>query len=148
MIISRRLTLAMLIPWIALACHSGRGGMQEPNENTTMDADTLGRKLGLTLPPGTEVLGVEAESGVDDAIRAKLRIPTPEAKGFLEGCGVRRFKPGGANLLGPDHGFWNPHTAKALRFGEISLPSSRSLLVVIDESSKDALLVFAMNYST
>ena len=112
------------------------------------DVQSVGRKLGLKLPPGTEVLGVEAESGIDDAIRAKLRVPASQSAEFLRECGVQRFRQGGANLLGPDHGFWDPHSAKALRSGDVALPSARYLVIAIDESSADVMVIYAMNYST
>jgi hypothetical protein len=113
-----------------------------------IDVDALGKQLGLQLPAGTQVLGVETESAIDDAIFAKLRIPAERSGEFIKSCGVTRFRPGGANLLGPDHGFWDPHHATALRVGDVPLPTTRGLVVAIDESSPEALIVYVMNHST
>jgi hypothetical protein len=141
----RHLYAAVLV--LTLACSSG-GDTVTASRIQTQDAQTIGQKLGLKLPPGTEVLGVETESGIDDAIVAKLRIPASHSAEFLSDCAVKRFRPGGANLLGPDHGFWDPHAAKTLRSGEVVLDSGRSLVVALDESSREILVVYAMNYST
>jgi hypothetical protein len=122
--------------------------VQSLEKELTMDVQLLGQKLGLKLPMSTEILGVETEAGIDDAVRAKLRIPTAQAQTFLQDCGVSRFKKGGANLMGPDHGFWDPHAAKTLRSGEVSLTSGRAVIVAVDESSEEHIVVYVMNYST
>jgi hypothetical protein len=143
----RSSTYAAMLAVFLCACSSGSETMKSSGIHTD-DAQSVGKKLGIELPPATEVVGVETEAGIDDAIRAKLRIPASHSADFLRECGVKRFRQGGANLLGPDHGFWDPHGAKALRAGEVTLQSGRSLVIAVDESSDDVLVVYAMNYST
>jgi hypothetical protein len=133
---------------VALACSSDSGCTQEANKYQTSDVHGIGQALSLRLPQGTEVIGVLTESALDDAILVKLRIPASERENFLRDCVVKRFKPGGADLLGPDRGFWDPHRAKSLRWGEVALESNRALLVVLDDSRSDSLVVYAMNYSS
>jgi len=141
-----RLSLILVLSF-AGACKQGVD-VQRGEGAAGADIGTVGHRLGLHLPPGTEVLGVETEAGIDDAIFAKLRIPVAHAAEFVKDCGVTRFRSGGANLLGPDHGFWDPHKAKELRSGDVALPSGRYLVIAIDESQSDVLVVYAMNYST
>ena len=131
-----------------VACGTQKRRRHKMNDVGDANIVVVGQKLGLELPPGTQVIGIQTEAGIDDAIFAKLRIPAARTAEFLKQCGVTRFKSGGANLLGPDHGFWDPHQAKRLRSGDVALPSARDLLIAIDESASDALIVYAMNYST
>ena len=91
---------------------------------------------------------VETESGIDDAIFAKLRVPLASAEAFVAGLGVANFQHGAADLFGPDRGPWDPHAAKALRVGDVPLPSTRGLVVGIDDSSPDVLVVYVMNHGT
>jgi|GEM_PF-2560649 len=144
---STRKSGAPFLVLFILACSAG-GETLTTSGNHTGTVTSIDQKLGIKLPKGTEVLGVETEAGIDDAIRAKLRVPASSGAEFLGDCPVKRFRQGGANLLGPDHGFWDPHRATMLRSGEVTLQSGRALLVAIDESSSDAIIVFAMNYST
>ena len=51
---------------VASACESESSKMQSREVGPVMDADTLGQKLQLKLPTGTEVVGVETEAGIDD----------------------------------------------------------------------------------
>ena len=138
---------AAVVAVFVLACSSGDKTVKR-SVHQTRDVQSIGQMLGLQLPPGTEVVGVETEAGIDDAIRAKLLIPASRSADFLRDCAVKRFRQGGANLLGPDHGFWDPHSAKALRSGEVTLESGRSLVVALDETSSDILVIYAMSYST
>lgn len=118
------------------------------NHQSATDIDALGKQLGLQLPPGTQVVGVETESGIDDAVFAKLRIPTTRSAEFLKSCGVTRFESGAADLLGPDRGFWDPHQAKALKVGDVMLQSARGLVIGVDDAPVDALVVYVMNHGT
>lgn len=130
-----------------VACNTGGETVTTSGSHAEM-VRSVAQKLGIKLPQGTEVVGVETEAGFDDAIRAKRRVPAPSGAEFLRDCAVKRFRQGGSNLLGPDHAFWDPHRARMLRSGEVTLQSGRALLVAIDKSASDALIVFAMNYST
>lgn len=112
------------------------------------DVGTVGNRLGLRLPPGTQVLGFKTEAGLDDAVLAKLRIPTSRSQQFIRDCGVTRFRPGEADQLGADQGFWDPHQAKALRIGRPPLPAARGLVLGLDESRADGLIVYAMSRGT
>jgi hypothetical protein len=123
--------------------------MQESNAGELqMNLDVLAKRLGLALPAGTQVVHVETESGIDDAIFAKLRVPSTRADDFIRSLHVTRFQHGAADLFGPDRGAWDPHQAKALRVGDVLLPSTRGLVVGLDESRADALVVYVLNHGT
>jgi hypothetical protein len=111
-----------------VGCGASEGSSERSGAELVRARLHLQQKLSLKLPKGTEVLGVETEAGIDDAIRAKLRVPAASGADFLRDCAVKRFRQGGANLLGPDHGFWDPHRARMLRSGEVPCsPVERSL---------------------
>jgi hypothetical protein len=126
-----------------LACNRGGSNMQ-----SDVSIEQLGKRLGLQLPPGTQVVGVENESGLDDAIFAKLRVPSAYSQQFIRECGVTRLEPHLADLLGPDRGFWDPHQANKLKVGDIPQASTRGLVIGVDESHADALVVYVMNHGT
>jgi hypothetical protein len=142
----------LLIALLSLACSACSrdgcmpGGDSQPPE---VDIDKLGRELELQLPPGTQVLGMESESGgPDDAIFVKLRVPSAHAEQFIRTCGVTSFLSNAADLLGPDRGFWDPHHAKALRVGRVPMHASRGTIIGVDDSGADALLVYVVNHGT
>ena len=106
----------------------------------------LGKRLDINLPAGTEIVHVETEFGLDDAIFAKLRVPSARAEKFVRSLNVARFETGAADLLGPDRGPWDPHRAKGLRVGDVELPSQRGLVVGIDDGAAGVLTVYVMNH--
>jgi len=142
--------LIALVSVACLACNTEgcrmRGADSQPSE---VDIDKLGKQLELQLPPGTRVVGMETESGgPDDAIFVKLTVPRAHAEQFIRDCGVTRFEVGLANTLGPDRGFWDPHQAKALKVGDVPLHSTRGMVIGVDDSGTDALVVYVVNHGT
>ena len=85
---------------------------------------------------------------MDGAVWAKVRVPAAKTEDFLAHCGIARFRTGGADLLGPDNGAWDPDQAKSLRSGRLELPSGRGLIVAVDDMKSQGLIVYAMNYGT
>jgi hypothetical protein len=122
--------------------------MSESVTESSKDLDALGKRLGIALPLGTEVVHVETESALDDAIFAKLRIPAARAEAFVQSLSVSRFETGAADLLGPDQGPWDPHRAKGLRVGDVTSSSQRALIVGLDDSAAGVLVVYVMNHGT
>jgi hypothetical protein len=112
------------------------------------EIDELGKRLSIELPAGTQIVHVETESGLDDAIFAKLRIPAARADEFVQSLRVTEFQTGAADLFGQDRGPWDPHRAKGLRVGDVPLASTRGLVVGIDDGSTGALMVYVMNHGT
>ena len=123
------------------------GGVEsQPSE---VDIDKLGKQLELQLPPGTQVVGMETESGgPDDAIFVKLRVPRAHAEQFIRDCGVTRFRSDAAVQLGPDRGFWDPHQVKALQVGRVPMQTTRGMVIGVDDSHPDALVVYVLNHGT
>jgi hypothetical protein len=73
-------------------------------------------------------------------------VPTAHSDEFLKNCGVPHFESGGADLFGPDGGFWDPHQAKALKVGDVMLQSARGLVIGVDDAPADALVVYVVNH--
>lgn len=112
------------------------------------DPDALGRRLGLALPPDTQIIHVEVETGLDDAIFAKLRVPAGRADAFVKSLHITNLQRNAADLLGPDRGPWGPHHADGLRVGDVPLASTRGLVVGLDDKAIDGLVVYVMNHGT
>lgn len=132
----------LLVVWLA-AC-----GSAPPPSDAAQCTMLLEERLGVPLPPGTVVLGVEVERGLDDAVFAKLQIPLRELWAFQAATGIESFREGGADLLGPDHNLWDPHQAKSLATGSTPLPNSRNLIVAIDASHAEQAVVYAVNHGS
>jgi hypothetical protein len=134
---------------LAAACPAKESKMADPIATSSRtELEALGQRLGLVLPQGTEVVHVETESGLDDAIFAKLRIPLLHADEFVQSLHVSHFERGAADLFGPDRHGWDPHRAKGLRVGDVTLPSQRGLVVGVDDGATGALTVYVMNHGT
>lgn len=135
----------VLMAWISCCARSGSDPMRD--KPAFADVAALGRKLGVQLPADTEVLGVTTESGgPDDAVFAKLRFSKDQLDEFLKRTGAIRFRAGGADVLGPDRGFWDPHRAKSLRVARVQQPSSRGLILGIDQSEAKVVVIYALNH--
>lgn len=112
--------------------------------------EQVGKEVGLTFPTGTKLIGVHRERGADDLIAIKVEMPAAAWPAFLETTPIEadQFRPGERGLLGPDHGFWDPHRAKNLRTAQAALPGSRVLNLGYDDSQGAAIAVFVVNHGT
>jgi hypothetical protein len=141
--------IASVVALLLTRCHPGDSvDSREKGRFTTMDIQHLGTRLGISLPPGTRILGVTSESGIDELLRAKLEMPIASLEKFLASTGIPHFETVGPDFLGPDEGFWDPHRAKGLRCGDVQLPGSRFLTIAVDESRPGVAVVYAMNNGT
>lgn len=139
---------AALMIVMLLSASGCDGGNSAEIAELRANLDVLGKRLDLNLPPGTQVVHVETEYGMDDAIFAKLQIPAAEAPGFIQGLELKSSRHRSADAFGRDHGLWDPHQAKVLRVGSVMLPSSRGLVVGLDDSRSDVLVVYVLNHGT
>jgi hypothetical protein len=55
----------------------------QANRESTQSLSELGRELGLTFPPSARVLRARRESGIDDAVLAKIEINKNEFQAFF-----------------------------------------------------------------
>lgn len=142
--------LIALVSVVYLACNTEGSRMRRvESQPSDVDVDKVGKQLGLQLPSGTQVVGMETESGgPDGAIFVKLQVPGAHSEQFIRNCGVTRFESGLADLLGPDRGFWDPHQAKTLKVGDVPVHSTRAMVIGLDDSRTDALVVYVVNHGT
>ena len=110
--------------------------------------DELSARLGVRLPEGTRVLGVDSETGIDDLVRAKVEISKAHLTSFLATTAIPRFEQVDADILGPDREFWDPHKASNLRVGDVQLPNARFLVVAIDEGRPQVAVLYLINHGT
>jgi hypothetical protein len=110
----------------------------------------LGRELGVVFPPGTRLIGVERENGMDDLVSAKVEMKRADWPTFLASTPIHpaSFRPGNRGLLGPDKGFWDPTHYPALRSAQAQVPDHRALNIAFDDSASDPGAVFVVNHGT
>jgi hypothetical protein len=128
------------------------------NEMTTRDSvssgapslQDLGRQLGVTFPPGTRVVGVDHQNGMDDLVGAKVEMKRADWPAFIASTPIHpaSFRHGNRGLLGPDKGFWNPNQYPGLRTAQAQLPQARALNIGFDDSAADPVAVFVVNHGT
>lgn len=112
--------------------------------------ELVAHEVALSFPPGSRLLGVERERGIDDLIAAKVEIPAAAWPTFLASTPIdsTRFEPGEHGHLGPDHGFWDPHKAANLRTAQARLPDARVLNLGYDDSHPPVMIVYIVNHGT
>jgi hypothetical protein len=111
---------------------------------------TIGRELGLTFPPGTRLLGVAREQGIDDLVELKVEMKAADVESFVAHSAVRPtdFRPGERGLFGPDQGWWDPNRALRLRSAQANLPKGRFLNIGVADGSGDMAVVYIVNHGT
>ena len=134
---------------INLGCNKGCKDMNAHHE-ASESLSVLGQELGLDFPPSTRVVGIRRESGIDDAVQAKLEMGKEEFAGFFAKTPVDRssMRPGTGGFLGSDVDFWDPHKAPALKTGQAQRSGRRSLNIGVDESRAEVVVVYIMQYRT
>lgn len=137
---------ALIFVLSIVACSAGSETVTTSDDHIET-VRSIEQKLGIKLPKEPSFLAPRQKPGSMMRFAQSCAFPPRAGPNSCATARVKRFRQGGANLLRPDHGFWDPLRAKMLRSGEVTLQSGRALLVAIDESSSDALIVFAMNYS-
>jgi hypothetical protein len=132
-----------------LCCSKGCHGTQS-NRESTQSSSQLGHELGLSFPPSTRVLGVRRESGIDDAVLAKIEISKNEFQAFFAKTPIdpAAMRPGTGGFLGSDVDFWDPHKAPALKTGQGKSAAGRVLSIGVDESRPDIVVLYIMEFST
>lgn len=147
-----RRSVVLLGACAALSCEANDTGEERMNatDKAPESLSQLSQELGVELPPSTRVLGVLRSNGMDDAIRVKLEIAASELPGFLDRTSIDRaaLRPGTRGMLGPDRDFWDPHQSPALRTGQVSRPSARSLNLGFDDSRGERVIVYLMEHGT
>jgi hypothetical protein len=114
------------------------------------DLATLSRELGLSLPQTTVVIGVDRESGIDNAILAKLEIPARDWPQVLASAPFKEseLNPDSKAYLPRDHGWWNPRSVPGLRAGQVERPNGRVLNIGVDASTKpDTIVLYLMSHT-
>jgi hypothetical protein len=112
--------------------------------------ESVAREVALTFPPGTRLLGVHRERGIDDLVAAKVAMPAAQWSTFLAGTPIAPalFEPGEHGRLGPDQGFWDPHKATNLRTAQARLPNARVLNLGYDDAHPPVVIVYIVNHGT
>lgn len=120
----------------------------QANHQSSPSIPELNKELGLSLPAGAKIVGVRRESGIDDAVQAKVEIRKTELAGFIAKTPIdpEAMRPGTAGFLGADLDFWDPHKASALRTGQAKTPNGRVLSIGVDESRADIAVLYIMQH--
>ena len=113
-----------------------------------MSTDATIAELGLRLPEGARVVGASSSNEGDGLIRAKLEMPPAQVSRFVASAKIEGLEDTEPDVLGPDEGFWDPHHAKRLRYGQTELSGARFLHVAIDESRPETAVVYVMLHGT
>lgn len=113
-----------------------------------MNNDAVIAQLGLRLPAGARVVGASSSTDGDGLVRAKLEMPTAQVSGFVASTQIAGLEDTEPDVLGPDEGFWDPHHAKRLRYGQTELSGARFLHVGIDETRPETAVVYVMLHGT
>ena len=115
-----------------------------------MDLKALSEKVGLVFPAGTELLGVRGESGMDEALFAKVAIGAADWAAFLTRSPFEEadFDEGKRYLLEPDNGWWDPESVPSLPTAQAPLPESRYLNVGVDRRDPARFVVYLMWHET
>jgi hypothetical protein len=142
------LGLSLMAGWALASCKNRIG-----THMTTKPADTLqdiGKELGLQFPPGTRLLGVRREAGIDDWLGVKIELSAAEWPGFLACTPINpeSFRAGERGFLGADSGFWDPHQAKKLRTAQAPMPNARAFNLGYDDSAATSVIVYIVNHGT
>jgi hypothetical protein len=141
-------TIAFGLATIWTACRDKDGRMSEGTKVESLD--NLSRELKLAFPPGTRLVGVLRDSGMDDSIRVKVEMRSPDFPGFLSSTPIHAesLSPGAGGRLGPDHGFWDPHRARGLRSAQATLEGEeyRVLNIGVGEAGPDVVAVYIVNH--
>jgi hypothetical protein len=140
--------LAVLAAPVSLACKSNASGRVSAQRHETLES--VGKEIALAFPASATLIGVHRENGMDDLIAVKVELPAVDWPGFIAGTPIdpRLFRPGECGLLGPDHGFWDPHKAANLRTAQASLPDARALNIGYDDSRGGVFVVYVVNHGT
>jgi hypothetical protein len=115
------------------------------------DPSELSRDMGIPMPAETRVIAVKRLQGLDEAIFAKVEIPTSAWHSWLN---VAPFKPDEltteANAyLAPDDGWWDPSRAVGLKAVQLSLPHGKYLNVGVSEANATGMVVlYLMKHGT
>lgn len=137
---------ALLVPLllILIGCEVGTP------EAKGMTLDELSDKLGLTFPQGTELLAVSSESGIDDALFAKLSMAPESWSAFLSEVPLTEadFSEDKRYLLGPNDGSWAPEQPSSLPTAQAGLANNEFLNVGVDRSDPARLIVYLMWHQT
>lgn len=143
------LAIAVAVVSTNLCCSKGCQSMQTKQESTRSVSE-LGSELGLSFPPSTRIVGVRRESGIDDAVQAKLEIGKGELAGFLAKTPIdpSGMRPGTGGFLGSDVDFWDPHKVQGLKTGQAKTAKGRVLSVGVDQSRPDVVILYIMEFGT
>jgi hypothetical protein len=142
----------LILLHLCVACGSSK-------EKTMSDAgpagsvqqrEALAKELGIEIPAGARVLGVEHQNEGDALLRAKLQMKAADWSALLRSSAVdpAAMSPGTGGLLGPDHGWWDPHAAKHLRTGQTQPAPGTYLNLGFDDSAVDAVTVYIVKHGT
>lgn len=109
----------------------------------------LSAELGISLPPGTRVLLLERQAGMDDLVRAKLQMSRAAFEQLSPRLPVKDpdLRPG-AGRLGTDHERWDPHATAGLRSGQAPLAGARYLTLGVADGGGEQVTLFVVNHGT
>jgi hypothetical protein len=110
----------------------------------------LSSKIGLTFPPGTQVLGVRELRGQDDAILLKVKLGKDQWGSFLASSPFKDkiFSEGKRYLLGPNDDWWNPKQPETLPTAQAALPNAKILNLGVDQKDSTEVIVYVMWHET
>jgi hypothetical protein len=134
------------------ACGSSKEKtMSDPVASDSVEQrEALAKELGIDIPAGAQVLGIERQREGDALLRAKLQLKAADWSALLKSSSVdpQGMSPGTGGLLGPDHGWWDPHASKHLRTGQAQVAPGTYLNLGFDDSNADAVTVFIVKHGT
>lgn len=145
------LLTAIIIPMTSMACD--RSVTPQDREVAAYDAaqlGELGRELGVALPRGTHVLGVERERGKDRYIQAKLQLTDAGCATLLRSAGfdLALMDPGTGAHLGSDRAWWDPNQAGGLRTAQHLRDPASYLNIGVAPAGPNKMTVYIVFYDT
>lgn len=115
-----------------------------------MGLEELSAKLGLRFPADTKLLEVSSESGMDDALFAKVAFGAQGWTAFVLSPSLAQvdFTEDKRYLLGPDEDWWDPGRPTSLPTAQAALPNGEYLNVGVDRGDRARIIAYLMWHQT
>ena len=115
------------------------------------DLRTLAAEVHLGFPPSSRLLGIARERGIDDIVEAKVQIASADLTAFLAHAPVKAeaLETERLDLMGPDHGWWDPGRAKNLRVAQALVGGGKAFnLGVADGTAAGTTVLYIVQHGT
>jgi hypothetical protein len=144
-----RLTAAAICGFVLVGCHAKETD-QLPQVPRDVTLSELSKRIGLELPAGTELVGSARESGIDEAVRAKIALSPDGWSELLTRAALSEtdFTDEKRYLLGKNDGWWDPERVTSLPAAQAEVAPGRFLDLGVDRSESSRILVYLLWHET